>query len=80
MALPQLLSRDALWTPEKALPELELVVDSQTLADLANIRTRVQNEIYRPIIDRIRTNLEIAFSNWFEQKAGYLDPVDWRPR
>jgi hypothetical protein len=78
VVLPCMLSRDSLW--KEGIPQLEFVVDNQTLADLANLRVRITNEHYRPVVNRIRTNLRFAFTSGFVHKAGCLDPVDWRPR
>ena len=80
MTLPATMERDALWCEFVPGPQLEFVVDNQSLADLANIHAKVTNDFYRPSVDRIRTNIQRAFAGYFSHKAGYLDPVDWRPR
>ena len=76
---PKKLLRDTLWSSDIA-GELEFVVDNQSVASLANIESRVSNEFYRPVIERVREGLRVAYSGAFRYKAGHLSPADWRPR
>ena len=79
LALPRLLRRDTLWLREGP-PQLEFVVDNETLAGLANIEMISCNVFYDQHVRRIRDGLKHAFANHFAPKAGYLNPVKWRPR
>ena len=40
----------------------------------------VTNESYKSIVDRIRAGIGEVFAERFDFKAGFLWPVDWRPR
>jgi hypothetical protein len=80
IALPALLARDKLWTRGINRPQLEFVVDNQTLANIANGTARVTNPYYRAPLDRIRAGIGHLYGAHFEYKSAFLDPVDWRPR
>ena len=71
---------DKIWKRGLPRQQLELVVDNQTLANLANGEASVSNEYYRAPLDRIRMRLLYLFQHVFDYKADFLDPVDWRPR
>ena len=47
---------------------------------VANGTAKISNELYRAPLNRIRLCLRELSQHSFDQKAGYLDPVDWRPR
>lgn len=74
------LPRDDLWLMGMSRPQLEIVVDNQTLAEVANGTAGISNELYRAPLNRIRENLHHLFSHRFGYKGDFLDPVDWRPR
>ena len=50
------------------------------MAGSANIEMAVNTPLYEGEVHRIRQALKDIFSNTFETKAGYLNPVEWRPR
>ena len=60
-------------------PQLEFVVDNQSLAEIANGVGRITNEHYRMPLSRIQYRLRHLYRT-FEYKARFLDPVDWRAR
>ena len=74
------LKRDNLWVHSGSLPQLEFVVDNETVAGLMNVEVRVENEFYEPMIAGMRQNLFVAFPGSFDYKGGYLSCHDWRPR
>ena len=80
LTVPRLLERDKIWS--RALPrlQLEIVVDNQTLADVANGISGVTNDFYKQPFDRIRGRLLRLYEFEFDYKASFLEPVDWRPR
>ena len=47
---------------------------------LSKRRDPITNMHYRPMVDRIRSGLKDVFNTTIDFKAGYLLPVDWRPR
>eukprot|EP00973_Karenia_brevis_P010648 1443504-Karenia_brevis.AAC.1 len=54
---PKTLQRDILWKRGMARVQVEIVVDNQTLANIANGLARANNEFYRQPLDRIRMRL-----------------------
>ena len=78
--MPIFLKRDQIWKLGLLKPQLELVVDNQTLAAIANGVASVTNEFYRAPLDRIRQRLYLLYHRHFDYKGGFLDPIDWRPR
>ena len=80
MPMPKQLNRDTLWTKGLPRPQLEFVVDNQAVAEIANGTGRITNDRYKAPLSRIQTRLRELYSRRFEYKAGFLDPVDWRPR
>ena len=77
--MPKLLRKDALW-PHFRAAQLEFVVDNETLAGLANVELSLSTATYQQSIGRIRHCLRRVFTKTFAPKAGYLNPVEWRPR
>ena len=80
LEMPRALVRDNLWNKHVGKTQLEFVVDSKTLADIANIYVPIDNAFYRPPLERIRRSLRFAYSSCFAYKGHFLDPVDWRAR
>ena len=74
------LKRDGLWLAMAARPQLEFVVDNETVSDLMNLEARVANEFYAPMVARMRENTFTDFAQHFEYKAGFLPSHEWRPR
>ena len=79
LTLPKPMRRDTLWSSHGPT-ELEFVVDNKSVAGLANIETKISNEYYRPVVDRLRSGLKELYTSCFGFKGGFLPPVDWRPR
>jgi hypothetical protein len=80
LPIPKPLARDSLWARVAARPQLEIVVDNQVLASIANGTAGVLNEYYRIPFNRIRDRIRRLFQEHFEYKGTFLDPIDWRPR
>ena len=80
IVLPLPLKRDELWTLNSPSVQLEFVVDNQLVAGLANVEVRCTCERYRLIVSRIRQHIRSLMTKSFDYKAGFLQPVDWRPR
>ena len=38
------------------------------------------NDFHKPTVDRIRAGMKVIYGDTFDFKAGFLWPVDWRPR
>ena len=74
------LNRDRTWQLGGSRPQLEFVVDNETVAGLMNAEIQIRNEHYESIIARMRQNLFTAFSDSFDYKGGYFSCHDWRPR
>ena len=79
LELPRQLQRDTLWLVD-GTPQLEFVVDNESLASLANIEISVVNPLYLTDVHRIRQGLLNIFETVFWPKGSYMNPVDWRPR
>eukprot|EP00973_Karenia_brevis_P040678 5628830-Karenia_brevis.AAC.1 len=60
--------------------QVEFVVDNQTVAGLANATLAAKNPFYQPCVRRIRGRLAKLYMKHCQYKAGFYDPVDWRPR
>ena len=73
------LHRDRMWTHNGAT-QLEFVVDNATMASLANLEMRVHNPLYVESVRVVRDGLRRIFTSFFDAKAGFLNPVEWRPR
>ena len=55
-------------------------MDNQCLACIANGTTGINNNFYNALLDRIRAHIADLYRTAFNYKAGFLDPVEWRPR
>ena len=77
---PTCLQRDQLWQPFSAKPQLEFVVDNKTIAQLLNLETRICNLTYAKQIGKMRENLFLGYTRYFDYKCGFLSCFDWRPR
>ena len=77
---PAYLQRDQSWLPSTSRPQLEFVVDNLVVAQLMNLETRVDNPVYEDDIGKMRNNVFIAYTSFFDYKAGYYSCHDWRPR
>ena len=62
-----MLRRDSLWLAWGA-PQLEFVVDNETLAGMANLEMAVSNPIHEFQIRRIQVGLKSAFADTLAQK------------
>ena len=80
MPTPKTLARDRLWKTNLVSLQLEFVVYNKALADVADGTAAVCNPFYQAPLDRIRQRLFDLYKHTFAYKAGFLDPVDWRPR
>lgn len=79
LVLPNRLASDAMWTTS-ARPHLQFVVHNATVAGLANLEAAVANPIYESAVREIRLGLKSVFQRAFQWKAGFCNPVEWRPR
>ena len=78
---PPQLGRDALfYTHPSARMQTEFVVDSQSVPGLGNATLAVTNSQYEENVKRIRVNVWKIFGRRCDYKAGFVDPIDWRPR
>jgi hypothetical protein len=80
--MPELrrLQRDEHWMNNSERPQLEFIVDNETVANLMNLEAKVENEYYEPMVSRMRLNIYEVFMNYFEYKGGFFGCHDWRPR
>ena len=78
LCLPWRMHSDVLFN-EIDRPQVEFVVDNQTIAELMNLEARIVNDHYRPVINRVRGKFADIFTS-FDYKASYFPPLDWRPR
>jgi hypothetical protein len=51
------LKRDGLWLHNSERPQLEFIVDNETVAGLMNLEARVENQFYAPMVARMRQNV-----------------------
>ena len=80
IALSKPLKRDEIWTQACPNVQLEFVVDNQIVAGLANIVVHCTQKHYEPVVQRARYRIMNLIASTFDYKAGFLQPVDWRPR
>ena len=66
LPVPLQMARDGLWAKELAQLQLELVVDNESLANIANGISSVADEFYRAPLDRICSRLLPMFSKYYE--------------
>ena len=76
--MPVLSDEDFGWSHEYT--QVEFVVDNQTLASLANHKSRITNQFYRDIIQTIWRNLKLIYRDGVCSKTRCHDPVRWRRR
>ena len=74
------LQRDELWIHNAERPQLEFVIDNETVANHMNLEAKVDSDFYEPMITRMRQNVYKAFTETFEYKGGFLSCHEWRPR
>ena len=79
LELPRLLSRDGFWL-RGVTPQLEFVVDNETLAGLANLELKSDCVLYDHLVQHIQEGLGDLLTHYFVPKASFLNPVEWRPR
>ena len=77
---PNFLKRDQLWTDGIPTPQLEFVVDNQSLANISNGTEKISNDYHQLPLSRIQIRLLNIFIEHLEYKDAFLDPADCRPR